>query len=139
MYPILLTTHSLFRWLVLAGIVYTLFRSYYGWLGKKTFTAADNKLRIITTSIIHLQFIFGLVLYFISPVTDYFLKHFSTAVHDRQTRFFGMEHSLMMVVAVILITIGSIKAKYKTADTQKFKTLAIWFTIGLIIILTNIP
>jgi hypothetical protein len=60
-------------------------------------------------------------------------------MHERVIRFFGMEHITMMLIAIILITIGSAKAKRKTTDADKFKTMAIWFTISLMIILSSIP
>jgi hypothetical protein len=44
-----------------------------------------------------------------------------------------------MIIAIIIITIGSAKAKRKQAENEKFKTMAIWFTIGLLVILANIP
>jgi hypothetical protein len=50
-----------------------------------------------------------------------------------------MEHITMMVIAITVLTIGSAKAKRKPDDQQKFKTMAIWFTIALVIILTSIP
>jgi len=83
--------------------------------------------------------IIGLWLYFISPIVAYFLYNFSTAVHNRQVRFFGMEHVTMMLTGIILITIGSAKAKRKTTDKEKFKTMAIWFTIALLVILSSVP
>lgn len=89
--------------------------------------------------VVHLQFLIGLVLYFISPIVDYFLHHFKEAVHVRDIRFFGMEHICVMTVAVTAITIGAMKAKRKTSDAAKFKTMAIWFTIGLLLILSSIP
>jgi hypothetical protein len=79
------------------------------------------------------------MLYCISPVVRYFLTFFKTAVHQREIRFFGMEHITMMLIAVVLITIGSMKAKRQPIDKQRFKTMAIWFTIALIIILASIP
>jgi cytochrome b561 len=50
-----------------------------------------------------------------------------------------MEHSLMMVIAIIVITIGSAKAKRKLTDREKFKTMALWFSAGLLIILSSVP
>jgi hypothetical protein len=44
-----------------------------------------------------------------------------------------------MFVAIVLITIGSAKAKRKSNDTQKFKTMLIWFSIALLIIFIAIP
>jgi uncharacterized membrane protein len=70
---------------------------------------------------------------------DYFLHHFNAAVHQREIRFFGMEHSLMMFIAIIIITIGSAKAKRKATDTEKFRIMTIWFAVALFIILTSIP
>jgi NADH:ubiquinone oxidoreductase subunit 2 (subunit N) len=54
-------------------------------------------------------------------------------------RFFTVEHSLMMLIAIVLITVGHSKAKKATTDEKKFKTLAIFFTLALIIILAAIP
>lgn len=139
MYPTLLALHSLVRWLVLTSLLFTIFRAYYGWISKKTFSRLDNSLRHWTAKIAHVQLTLGLWLYSISPVVDYFLHHFKEAVHQREIRFFGMEHSLMMVVAIVVITIGSAKAKRKKEDSEKFKTMAIWFSVGLFIILTSIP
>jgi heme A synthase len=139
MYTILLSLHSLFRWLVLLSLLYAIYRAYNGWLRKLPFNRSDNTIRHVTATIVHVQLILGLWLYVISPLTNYFLDHFNTAVHNRQLRFFGMEHIMVMLTAVIVITIGSVKAKRKLTDRQKFKTMAIWYTIGLLLILSSIP
>ena len=118
---------------------FSIFWSYRGWLLKKEFLAFDNNVRHVTATIAHVQLVLGLWLYFISPVVSYFLHHFSEAVHERQIRFFGMEHVTMMLTGIILITIGSVKAKRKSTDLEKFKTMAIWFTIALLVILSSIP
>jgi hypothetical protein len=139
MYPIIIALHSAVRWLVLASLIFALFRAYLGWLTKREFTKSENAVRHWTATIVEIQFLLGLCLYFISPIVDYFLHHFKLAVHQREIRFFGMEHSLMMLTAVVIIMIGSAKAKRKQTDIQKFKTIAIWFSIGLFIILSSIP
>jgi len=139
MYSVLLATHSLVRWLVLVSLLVAIFQSYKGWLGNKPFSKSDNIIRSGTASIAHVQFVLGIVLYCISPLVRYFLGYFKTAVHQREIRFFGMEHIAMMLIGVVLITIGSMKAKRQPTDKQRFKTMAIWFTIALIIILSSIP
>lgn len=138
-YPTLLATHSLFRWLVLVALLMALGSAYSGWASKRKFSRLDNALRHWSATVAHIQLLLGLWLYTISPFANHFLQHFSDAVHQRDFRFFGMEHSLMMVIAVVLVTIGSAKAKRKTIDRDKFKTMAIWYTIGLLIILASIP
>ncbi|WP_018341640.1 hypothetical protein [Cytophaga aurantiaca] len=139
MYSFLLSSHSLIRWIVLATVLITLFRSYYGWLSNKSFTKSDNTLRLITLSAVHIQAMLGIVLYCISPIIRYFFNNFKEAVHEKEFRFFGMEHSLMMLTAVVFITIASITSKKKDRDQQKFKTLAVWFSIAVLIILFSIP
>jgi len=139
MYQILLTLHSVTRWLVLLSLLFAIYRAYRGWLGNKSYTNVDNTARLFAVNIAHIQLVIGLWLYFISPVANYFLHNFKAAVHERQIRFFGMEHITMMLIAIIFITIGSAKAKRKTTDREKFKTMAIWFTIGLLLVFTSIP
>jgi cytochrome c biogenesis factor len=139
MYSIVLALHSSIRWLVLTSLLFAIYRAYSGWLSDKKYSKFDNTVRSLTVTIAHIQLVFGLWLYFISPIVNYFLHHFSTAVHERAIRFFGMEHITMMLTAIIVITIGSVKARKKTTDKEKFKTTAIWFTIGLLIILSSIP
>lgn len=139
MYSKLFTVHSLFRWLVLISLLYAIYRAYAGWLRDKPFTKHDNAVRHWAATIAHIQLILGLCLYFISPLVTYFLQHFKEAIRDRELRFFGMEHITMMVTGITLITIGSVLAKRKPSDKQKFKTMAIWFTLAMLIILSSVP
>lgn len=139
MYLSLLALHSLIRWLVLLSLLFAIYRAYRGWLTNRPFTKFDNAVRINTATIAHIQLLIGIGLYFISPIIDYFLRNFKEAIHQREIRFFGMEHSTMMLIAIVLITIGSAKAKRKQTDKEKFRVLAIWFTIALFILLTSIP
>ncbi|WP_214072887.1 hypothetical protein [Mucilaginibacter sp. dw_454] len=139
MYNTLLALHSLTRWLVLGSLIFALFRAYRGWLLKKQFLKTDSVSRMVAASAAHVQLVFGLWLYFISPIVAYFLHNFHTAMHERAIRFFGMEHVTMMLIAITIITIGAAKAKRKPTDKEKFKTMAIWFTIGLLIILSSVP
>ena len=139
MYPYILAVHSFTRWFVLVSLVFAIYRSYQGWLGGKEYSGFDNGIRHWSATIAHVQLILGLWLYYISPLTDYFLHHYSVAVHEREIRFFGMEHSSMMILGIIVITISSMLAKRQTTDKGKFKTLALGYTLALLIILSSVP
>lgn len=139
MYSTLLFLHSIVRWMVLASLLLAIFRAYKGWFLKKRFSKFDNAARHWAATIAHTQLVIGFLLYFVSPIIEYFRHSYKEAVHLREIRFFGMEHSLMMLTAIIIITIGSAKAKRRQTDTQKFKTMAIWFSVALLIILIMIP
>lgn len=139
MYLTLLALHSLVRWFVLTSLVFAIYRASRGWLTNKQFSKFDNSVRHWTATIAHIQLIIEVCLYFVSPIIHYFLHHYKQAVHQREIRFFGMEHNLMMLLAIILITIGSIKAKRKTADREKYKIIALRYSAALFIILISIP
>src|SRR5687768_6341222 len=139
MYSLVLPLHSMVRWFVLISLVLAIVTAVNGLVKKRPYTAFDDSLRHWTATIAHVQLLLGLVLYYISPITDYFLNNFNSAIHQREIRFFGMEHSLMMFLAIVTITIGSMKAKRRTTDREKFKTLIIWYAFGLFLILTSIP
>jgi hypothetical protein len=127
------------RWIVLVSLVFAVYRSYSGLRSKRSYSKLDDRTRHITATSGHIQLILGLWLYFISPVVDYFLQNFKEGVHMREIRFFGMEHITMMIIAILLLTIGSIKVKRKTSDREKFKTMFGWYAIALLIIFLSIP
>jgi hypothetical protein len=52
---------------------------------------------------------------------------------------FGMEHSLMMILGIIAITISSILSKRNTDDIVKYKILGTGYTLALLIILSSVP
>ncbi len=139
MYSALITAHSLVRWLVLASLLLAIYRGYRGWLTNQSFSRFDNTVRHTTATMAHIQLVIGLWLYAVSPLVDFFFNQYEDAVRQRGTRFFGMEHSVMMVIAITIITIGSMLAKRRPTAQAKFKTMAIWFSIGLLIILFIIP
>jgi hypothetical protein len=139
MYNLILLLHSLVRWLVLISLLVAIFRSYQGWLGRKAYSKFDERLRVATVTILHIQFMLGVWLYAVSPITTWFIHHFNEGVRLREIRFFGMEHVTMMFIAVAVITVGSSKAKRQTIAHEKFRTQAIWLTVGLLVILSSIP
>lgn len=139
MYEFLLALHSILRWFVLAAVIYVIIRAISGLSGKKEFTDKDKKFGNTATQLMHLQLLIGIILYFISPLMKHFLKNFSDAVQVSAIRFFGMEHTLMMVISVAVITIGNSISKKRKTDAGKFKAHLVWFIIGLLIILAVIP
>ncbi|MEJ5056122.1 hypothetical protein WH223_17885 [Sphingobacterium sp. MYb382] len=139
MFATLLILHSIIRWLLLATLIAGITRSYYGLKTNKLYRQSDRFLGLSCISIAHIQLLIGLSLYSLSPIVNYFLQNFKEGVHLREIRFFGMEHSLMMVIGVILISVATIKLKAKNNDRDKFKTILIWYSIALFIIFTSIP
>lgn len=139
MYRFLLTFHSLFRWLVLANLLYAIYKAYKGYVSNLPFTETDNIIRHWTATIAHIQLIIGITLYMQSPITKYFWSNFHEAIHQDNITFFGLIHILLMSTAIVILTIGSALAKRKTTDKEKFKVMVVWFLIALLIIFISIP
>jgi len=139
MYQILLLFHNYIRWLVLASLLYAIFRAYKGYVSKSEFSKTDNAVRHWTATITHMQFMLGMLLYFQSPIIKYLGANFKKALNNFDVTFFGLIHSSLMLTAVVFITMGSAKSKRKPTDREKFKTMLVWFLIALIIIFIAIP
>jgi hypothetical protein len=54
-------------------------------------------------------------------------------------RFYGMEHLMGMIIAIVLVTIGHSKSKKATESAAKFKAIKLWYVLALILILAFIP
>lgn len=139
MYQSLTFLHSIFRWLVLLSLAYSIFRACKGYFSNKAFSKSDNSLRHWTATIAHIQLVLGITLYSQSPIIKYFWKNFDEAKESFDLLFFGLIHMFLMLLSIVLITIGSSISKRKSTDKEKFKTMLIYFIIALIIIFIAIP
>jgi len=139
MYTFLIVSHSIVRWFVVLSLSYAIFRGFRGWIQKLPFTKTDDTIRHMTATFTHVQLMLGYVLYFNSPFIAYFRTHYDEAIQQFDFVFFGMIHITLMTIAIILITIGSSKAKRQENDTNKFKTITIFYVIAFLIILIAIP
>ncbi len=137
MYQFLLPLHSVFRWLVLISLLYSIYLSFRGKKGQLAFSNRINHIRHWTATIAHIQLIIGILLYTKSPIVQYFLNNGFEGWDDNA--FYGLLHIALMLLAIIIITLGSAKAKRKETDLEKFRAMFAYFSIGLLIIFIAIP
>lgn len=129
---ILVRTHSGLRWIVLGLLIYAIFNA----LRKKDFYAKNDRLLNMFAMVsLHIQLVIGLILYFTSEK----VKFVDGWMGNKVLRFYGMEHILLMLIAIVLVTIGHAKAKRASESANKHKTILIFYAIGLILILASIP
>jgi hypothetical protein len=138
-YPVLLVVHNALRWLVFGSLLAALGGSYWGWVKNRTYRPIDQTLRVVATSLAHTQLLVGFYLYAKSPIVSYYWKFSPDASQAPEFRFFSLIHISLMIISVVIMTIGSSKAKRQRSAQQKFKTTAIYFTISLLLILVAIP
>ena len=137
MHDILAHIHSVLRWFALVWLLLSIFKSFSGLSGNKTFTRGDKKLTLFTLIFMHTQLLIGLWLYAIFVTQPGF--SFKASMHDPLARHFSVEHITAMLIAIVLITIGYSKSKKASTDKAKFKSIAVYYTIALVLILAMIP
>lgn len=130
MYEGLLHAHSGLRWIVLILIIINIFNAIGGLTGNKIFTSKDKKLSFYALIFTHIQALLGLALYFMSPKVQFS----GNTMSNSMLRFFTMEHTLMMLIAIVLVTIGN-----RMAKSGRVKAVFWYYFIALIIILAAIP
>ena len=126
--------HSGFRYIVLILILVAIVQAFLGWLGKKDYTEGNRKINLFALISAHTQFLIGLVLYFVSP----FVQFGSDTMKDAVTRYWTVEHITGMLIAIALITIGYSKSKKAALPLAKHKTVAIFYTIAVVVIVSVI-
>lgn len=131
MYNALLGAHSGLRWLLVLSLIIALIKGTIGWLGNKKYTKIDNIVALALVSFTHIMAILGLVLYFVSPNVTWTKETMGNAL----SRFWSMEHGLIMLIVVVLITIGRVKSKKETTDLLKHKKGVIFYIIAFVLIL----
>jgi len=129
--------HSFLASVALLLLIVATVYAFYCWITNSKFTKNSKIIVLLGLVSAHVQLLIGLVLYFISPLG---IANFSGAMMKNSTaRLYGLEHPILMIVAVVLITIGYAKAKRTNDAKTKFKTIEIGYGIGLILILIRIP
>lgn len=123
--------HSGFRYVVFIMVVLAIIQSLLGRLGKKPYTEVNRRVNLFALISAHTQLLIGIVLYFLSPNVQFN----SGTMKNEITRYFTVEHWVMMIIAIVLITIGHSKSKKAALPEVKHKTIAIFYIIAFLIII----
>lgn len=127
--------HSGMRWIVLILLVAAIARGFARRRKGSVYPGKD-KLALFGMIAVHIQLLLGLVLYFwLSP----YVRFDGEIMGDKLLRFYTVEHITGMLIAIGLITFGYSKAKRQAELNKGWKTVAVFYGIGLVVILLSIP
>ncbi len=135
MYHFIQEFHKGWAYIALLLLVVAVVNSFMGMSSKKAFTPKDRKIALFGLIATHVQLVVGLILYFVSP----FGYAAFGLMKDAALRLTSLEHPLVNIIAITLITIGWSKHKRTEDSAAKFKSIAIFFGLGLLLILSRIP
>lgn len=135
MYTFIQKFHSGWAYVALLLLVFAVVNSFLGKSTKKEFTAKDRKIALFGLIATHIQLVVALILYFISPLGADSIGQMA----ESDVRLTWLEHPLINILAIVLITIGWLKHKKTTIGSAKFNTIFIFYGLGLLLILSRIP
>jgi len=133
------TLHSYWAYLVIIILIAAVINALIGLFGKKEYRAKDFRVSLFTLIVSHIQLLIGLILYFVSPKFEQWSLMGSEVMKTASVRLYLVEHPLINIIAIVLITIGYSKHKKKLTSISKFKTILIFYVLGLICLLSRIP
>jgi len=137
MYPFLKSAHSYFAWIALIVIAVAFILAAYYALNKKSFTAQHYKVMFYSMIVAHIQLIFGLVLYFVSPLG--FSNLSGETMKNSFHRLLAVEHPFTNIIAIVFITLAYSFYKRNRETLLGTKRAAIYLGIGLLLLLSRIP
>jgi len=138
MYTLVLTLHSWIRWAaLLLGIVATL-ASLTGRAGSQD--TRSDRWGLLFLMAVDTQMLLGLLLYLVlSPFTAAALRDFGATMRNPGLRFWAVEHTATMVLAVILVHVGRVLARTsRTAESKRFRQ-TICFGLATIAMIVATP
>ncbi|MDB3905012.1 hypothetical protein N9335_00885 [Crocinitomicaceae bacterium] len=128
----LVHAHSGLRWLVLGLLIYAIYNAF---VSKTSYEKKDKMINLFAMISLHIQLLLGFILYYTSGNVSFDSGWMKNPVN----RFYGMEHLLGMLLAIIVVTIGRKMAEKQENPEKKNKKILVWYTIGLVLILASIP
>ncbi len=132
--------HSYWAYFVLALLIIATINAIIGLTQNKEFKEKDLRISLFTLIVTHIQLIIGLGWYFMSPSYKA-LKELGMGetMGNSGLRLLSLEHPLMMIIGIVFITMGWVRHKKQTTDKGKFKSITIFYGLGLLFVLSRIP
>ena len=131
--------HSYWAYVVLLILIVSVINTLRGVIQKKEFTDKDLRIGLFALIVSHMQLLIGFGWYFMSPWFKALKTNGAAVMSDKGVRLLAIEHPITMILAIVLVTIGWSKHKKKAEALAKFKTLAIFYGLALLLMLSRIP
>lgn len=139
LYTILQQAHSVGRWVVLLLLLFALLRHLTA--GNRNFTHADQKVGLFLTIFADIMLLVGIYLYFAGPwgYSQISENGMGAAMKNPVSRFFAVEHTIGMLLAIVLLHIGKAQGKKDLPHRTKHRRTVIFYLLALLIIIISIP
>ncbi len=137
LYSAIISAHSGLRYLLLLTLIAAVVTAWNNMKGSKPYQGIARTMGLVTMILTDIQLLIGLVLYYVNldARTNFKMGQLKDALAESSTRYFILEHFVMMILAVLFVHIGYATAKKKGSNKAQFR----WYLVALILILAAIP
>ncbi|MET6989336.1 hypothetical protein [Sediminicola arcticus] len=140
MYEIIQSLHSYLAYIVLVILILAVVNAITGFFSNRIFNLEkDFRISLFALILTHIQVLVGVILYFVSANGLKAIREVGMGGLNPAARLLAVEHPFINIIAVVLITIGWSKHKKVMEAKRKFKTISIFYGLGLVLILSRIP
>ena len=139
MYSYILTPHIIISILLLLVSLFVVIRSFLGFFSKVNFSKIqDINIPIFAVLLLYLELILGMTLYAIH------INELSTLVSQENAnsyfsaRFWAVEHTILMMFAIIFGHLGLVYAKNLEDDKERFQKNLLYFGLCFLLIIFSV-
>ncbi len=139
---ILQNVHSYLAYVALAVLFIAVANAVLGLVQNRIFNLEkDFRISLFALILSHLQLILGVILYFVSTSGFKAIQAagMEAIASNPPSRLLALEHPLTNIIAIVLITIGWSRHKKFMEGKKKFRSIAVFYGLGLLLILSRIP
>lgn len=141
MYETVKNLHSWWAYLTLLVLIIAVLNSLFRYFIRTDYKMKrDLRINLFALIFTHIQFLIGLVLYFVSPrFTLWSDLGMGDVMKNELARLYLVEHPFTNILAIAFITIGWSKHKKAATGRKKFSLITFFYGVGLVLLLSRIP
>ena len=139
MYALIKITHSYWSFFVLIILLVAVLNAINGIVTGKDFGVNNFRISLFGLIFSHIQLLIGLVLYSISPWFEQWLSMDTEVMKKFESLLYLIEHPFTNIFAIFLITVGWSMHKRQIESSKKFLRIILFYSLGLIFLLSKIP
>jgi len=125
--------HSFLSIIFVIISVSSVIRFYMGWKNKLVFTKYDNWLAKALLITLYLQMLMGVYLFYTKLSGTIVIQN-----NSLENRFWPVEHFFVMFFSILTAQLGYVYAKNLKNSEKKFKTLIIYYSISLVLVIFSL-
>lgn len=140
MYQGLLTAHSFIATILLTLLVLSVGGAFIKMLRRSTLSYRYLRIVRYTLILSHLQFLLGILVYFLSPWYNYWKTlSVSEILNSSVYRLYLVEHPITNLSAVLIITVGYTLHNRQYRTVKVLSRVLIFYGLGFFLLLIRLP